>query len=331
MQEQIDKSAVDPIPDEEAFRRALAQLEAFGKQIFQVAVRQKDLLINEKEQNGRETLLLRKRLDERENELEVLRKNFMDAHMELSEARRGEASLKLEITQLKEQLAVYRGDAHRVEEAESQLRAAKEEAAHLRTHIEELNTEAARAARKHKTALDALTLKYEQEKVNLHESIQIAEDRARSAAEAIARTQSLGSIAEREKNAALEELARIKREQKRQLEKLQNDLARHEAAASEQERRAADQQREYERKLSLIQLQTGRQYQSQMEALKSVLEDKAHELNRAHYQIEQLNDDHRRAIEALKQDMEKQLELRADELRRQLILKSSEKGEHPSP
>lgn len=87
MQEQIDKSAVDPIPDEEAFRRALAQLEAFGKQIFQVAVRQKDLLINEKEQNGRETLLLRKRLDERENELEVLRKNFMDAHMELSEAR----------------------------------------------------------------------------------------------------------------------------------------------------------------------------------------------------------------------------------------------------
>lgn len=199
MQEQIDKSAVDPIPDEEAFRRALAQLEAFGKQIFQVAVRQKDLLINEKEQNGRETLLLRKRLDERENELEVLRKNFMDAHMELSEARRGEASLKLEITQLKEQLAVYRGDAHRVEEAESQLRAAKEEAAHLRTHIEELNTEAARAARKHKTALDALTLKYEQEKVNLHESIQIAEDRARSAAEAIARTQSLGSIAEREK------------------------------------------------------------------------------------------------------------------------------------
>lgn len=74
MQEQIDKSVVDPIPDEEAFRRALAQLEAFGKQIFQVAVRQKDLLINEKEQNGRETLLLRKRLDERENELEVLRK-----------------------------------------------------------------------------------------------------------------------------------------------------------------------------------------------------------------------------------------------------------------
>lgn len=68
-----------------------------------------------------------------------------------------------------------------------------------------------------------------------------------------------------------------------------------------------------------------------MEALKSVLEDKAHELNRAHYQIEQLNDDHRRAIEALKQDMEKQLELRADELRRQLILKSAEKGEHPSP
>lgn len=331
MQEQIDKSAVDSIPDEETFRRALAQLEAFGKQIFQVAVRQKDLLINEQEQSGRERFLLRKRIDERENELEALRKNLMNAQMELSEARRSEASLKLEIKQIREQLSVYRVDARRIEEAESQLRTAKEENAHLRTHIEELNIEAAKAARAHKTEIDALTLKYEQEKVTLRENIQIAEDRARNAAETIARTQSLGSIAEREKNAALEDLARCKREQKQQLEKLQNDLARHEAAASEQERRFADQQREYERKLSLIQLQTGQQYQSQMEALKSALEDKAHELNRAHYQIEQLNDDHRRALEALNQDMEKQLEIRADEIRRRFILKSTEKSESPSP
>ena len=331
MQEQIDKSAVDPIPDEETFRRALAQLEAFGKQIFQIAVRQKDLLINEQEQSGRERFLLRKRLDERENELEALRKNLMNAQMELSEARRSEASLKLEIKQIREQLSVYRVDARRIEEAESQLRTAKEENAHLRTHIEELNIEAAKAARAHKTEIDALILKYEQEKVTLRENIQIAEDRARSTAETIARTQSLGSIAEREKNAALEDLARCKREQKQQLEKLQNDLARHEAAASEQERRFADQQREYERKLSLIQLQTGQQYQSQMEALKSVLEDKTHELNRAHYQIEQLNDDHRRALEALNQDMEKQLEIRADEIRRRFILKSAEKSGSPSP
>ncbi|OON88832.1 hypothetical protein [Pyramidobacter sp. C12-8] len=331
MQEQIDTSAVDPIPDEEAFRRALAQIETFGKQIFRTAERQKDLLLNEKEQNARETIVLRKRLDERENELETLRKNLMDAQMELSEARRSEASLKLEIKQLKEQVSIYRVDARRIEEAESQLRTAKEEAAHLRARIEELNTEAVRAVRKHKTEVDALTLKYEQEKVALHESVQIAEDRARSAAETVARTQSLGSIAEHEKNAALEELARSKREQKQQLEKLQNDLARREAAASELERRFADQQREYERKLSLIQLQTGQQYQSQMEALKNVLEDKAHELNRAHYQIEQLNDDHRRALEALKQDMEKQLELRADEIRRRLILKSTGKDGRPSP
>ena len=330
MQEQIDTSAVDPIPDEEAFRRALAQIETFGKQLFQTAERQKDLLINEKEQSARETTVLRKQLDERKNELEAIRKNLIDTQMELSEARRGEASLKLEIKQLKEQISIYRVDARRIEEAESQLRTAKKENAHLLTRIEELNTEAAKVARKQKTEIDELTLKYEQEKVVLHESVQIAEDRVRSAAETAARTQSMSSIAEHEKNAALEELARSKREQKRQLEKLRNDLARREAAVSELERLSSDQQREYERKLSLLQLQMGQQYQSQVETLKSSLEDKTHELSRARYQIEQLNDDHRRALESLKQDMEKQLEIRAGEIRRQLILKSSEKSGRPS-
>ena len=39
--------------------------------------------------------------------------------------------------------------------------------------------------------------------------------------------------------------------------------------------------------------------------------------------MEQMQEDHRRAVAALKQDMEKQISLRADEIRRQLILKSS--------
>lgn len=327
MQENTDKSFIDSIPDEEPFHQAITQIEAFGKRIFQIAERQRDSLLSEKERHARETLLLHKRLDERENELEALRKTSIDSRMELAEACRNANSLKLEVKQLKEQLTVYHVDAHRIEEAEKQLRTLREENSRLHTRIEELNNEASKRARDHKTEIDTLTLRYEQEKVALHESIQIAEERARNAAETAARIKSLSGMAEREKDMTLEELARSKREQKQQLEKLRNDLFRSEAAASEQERRCTDQQREYERKLSLVQMQAAQQSQAQLEALKSELADKERELGRARYQIEQINEDHRRALETMKQDMNKQLDLRAEEIRRHFILKSAEKAE----
>ena len=82
-------------------------------------------------------------------------------------------------------------------------------------------------------------------------------------------------------------------------------------------------QREYERKLSFTKTQTEQTYQSQIESLKTELQERIHEINHLRYQLQQEKEDHNRAMETLKQDMTKQIDLRADEIRRQYMLKDA--------
>lgn len=323
MQPPITKHDIDPIPDEETFRQALLQIERFGKLTHDIAVRQKEFFDIEKDRHEKETSVLKKRLEDKERELETQRKSIIDVRMELSEARRNDNSLKLEIKQLKEQIEIYKVDGGRIEEAERLLRATREENAALRARIEALGVEAARAARDHKTEIDSIELSHEKEKIQLSEKVQVAEEKARAATDTIERYKSLAALAESEKAAAVEEMERSRSEQKRQTEKLRSSLAQSEAALSEHDRVVADLQYSYERKLALARSQAEQTYQAEIEKLKHAGEDQLHELARTRYQMEQMQEDHRRAVAALKQDMEKQISLRADEIRRQLILKSS--------
>ena len=224
--------------------------------------------------------------------------------------------------QLKEQVRIYKVDGERIDAAESQLRAARDENAALKTRLDEQAVGAAKAARDHKTELDALVLKYEQEKIQLNENVQVALEKARNVTDTIERYKSLAALAESEKNSAAEEMEKTRAQQKEQIDKLRGELAAREARVSEQDRILADVQRDYERKLSLAQSQAEQKYQSELEKLRHINEDQLHELNRTRYTMELLKEDHARAIEALKQDMEKQITLRADEIRRQFMLKS---------
>ena len=118
MQDPIIKQETDPIPDEDAFRQALLQIERFGKQTHDIACRQRELLSIEKERNAKEAAVLRKRIEEKEHELEELRKSLIDVQMELSEARRSENSLKLEVKQLREQVGIFKVDSARIDDAD---------------------------------------------------------------------------------------------------------------------------------------------------------------------------------------------------------------------
>jgi hypothetical protein len=226
------------------------------------------------------------------------------------------------VKQLKEQVRIYKVDGERIDAAESQLRAARDENAALKTRLDEQAVGATKAARDHKTELDALVLKYEQEKIQLNENVQVALEKARNVTDTIERYKSLAALAESEKNSAAEEMEKTRAQQKEQIDKLRGELAAREARVSEQDRILADVQRDYERKLSLAQSQAEQKYQSELEKLRHINEDQLHELNRTRYTMELLKEDHARAIEALKQDMEKQITLRADEIRRQFMLKS---------
>ena len=208
MQDPDIRQELDPIPDEETFRKALLAIERFGAQTHEIARRQQELLAIEKDRAAKEADVLRKRAEEKDRQLEALRKTLIDAQMELSEARRSENSLSLEVKQLKEQVSVFRVDGERIEEAESQLRASRDENATLKTRLEEQSAEAAKAARDHKTELDALVLKYEQEKIQLGENVQVALEKVRNVADTIERYKSLAALAESEKNAAAEEMER---------------------------------------------------------------------------------------------------------------------------
>ncbi len=322
MQDSNTRQELDPIPDDEAFRKALLTVERFGVQLHEIARRQKELLAIEKDRAAKEADVLRTRAEEKDRALEAMRKTLIDAQMELSEARRNENSLSLEVKQLKEQVRIYKVDGERIDAAESQLRAARDENAALKTRLDEQAVGAAKAARDHKTELDALVLKYEQEKIQLNENVQVALEKARNVTDTIERYKSLAALAESEKNSAAEEMEKTRAQQKEQIDKLRGELAAREARVSEQDRILADVQRDYERKLSLAQSQAEQKYQSELEKLRHTNEDQLHELNRTRYTMELLKEDHARAIEALKQDMEKQITLRADEIRRQFMLKS---------
>jgi len=321
MQDIIMNQELAPLPDEDVFRQALLQIERFGKQTLDIAHRQQDLLKVEFERNAQESALLKKKIEEKESELVELKKNLIDTQMELSAVRRNENSLKLEVKQLQEQVSLYKVDGERIENAEQQLRVEKEENSQLKTRIEVLGAESLRMNRDHKSELDALTLKYEQEKIHLQENVQIAEDKARIASDQIERFKSLAAMAEKEKKTTEEELQHTFDEQKRQIEHLRSELAKREAVVSEHERLTSDMQSAFDRKLALIQSQTEQKYQTQIEKLKSTAEEQLHEITRSRYQLEQMKEDHRRTIEALKQDMGKQIALRSDEIRRQFMLK----------
>ena len=322
MQDPNTRQELDPIPDDEAFRKALLAIERFGEQTHELACRQKELLAIEKDRAVKEADVLRKRAEEKDRELEELRKTLIDTQMELSEARRGENSLSLEVKQLKEQVRIYKVDGARIDEAETQLRAVRDENAALKTRLEEQAAEASKAARAHKTEVDTLVLKYEQEKIQLNEEVQVALEQAHNVADTIERYKSLAAIAESEKAAAVEETEQLQARQKEQIDKLRGELAAREARVSEQDRLLADVQRDHDRKLALAQSQAEQKYQSELEKLRHAAEDQLHELNRARYKMELMKEDHARAIEALKQDMEKQITLRADEIRRQFMLKT---------
>ena len=115
MQDPNTRQELDPIPDDEAFRKALLTIERFGTQAHDLARRQKELLSIEKDRAAKEADVLRKRAEEKDRELEALRKTLIDAQMELSEARRGENSLSLEVKQLKEQVRIYKVDGARID------------------------------------------------------------------------------------------------------------------------------------------------------------------------------------------------------------------------
>lgn len=323
MQDQKKTQELDLIPDEESFHRALAQIEAFGRQTFEIANHQQDLIQTLKERNVRDVTELRKRIDEKNSEIDQLRKGAIDVRMQLSETRRNENSLRLEVKQLQEQLAIYRVDTSRIDKAEKQFREAREESARLRSYIENLKSEAAKADRDRRSELDALKLKYEQEKVHLQENIQIATDRAKNSDDAVQRVKVLMAIAEKEKKAAYEELSRGKQTEKEQVEKLRSELAQRTAEIAEGQQALSSMQRDYERKLAIRDTQAEQDYQTQIENLRHELEDRNHEIGRLRYQLDQLKEDHRREIDALKQDMARQLEIRADEIRRQLMLKNT--------
>ena len=315
------------LPDEDSFYKAVKFIEDIAKQSFQAAAQQRDIIMTQEERYAVETAALRSRIEKKDSELEGLRKKLIDSQMKLSEYYRTENSLKLEVRQHQAQLDIYRVDAKKIAELEEALRSAKDANTVLQSQIEAMRGEAERIARDRKSELDKLSLKYEQEKIILGESIQIAEDKAKNAAEIVERYKAAASLAEQEKNAALESTSRAKQDLKQQVEKMREEVARREAMASEQERSIADMQRSYERKITLAE-STGRQeYQAQVESLKTTVEEQAHELNRLRYQLEQMKEDHKRTLETMKQDMEKQLELRAAQIRRQYILNTAPKNE----
>lgn len=321
MQDNEDKQTT--VLDEDAFYKAMQQIATLAKQAFQIAAQQKDAIAASDERHRIEVSALRSRLDEKSAELESIRKKLIDAQGKLAEFHRNENALKLEVKQYQSQLGIYRVDAKKITDLEDALRVAGSENLALRTQIETMNSEAAKLERDRKAQFDSLSLKYEQEKVLLNENIRIAEERAQSASETAERMKSLASIAEQEKNSALEAANRAKQDQKMQIEKIRGELLRKEALASEHERRVSDLQRSYERKISLSESQARQECQAQTELLKNTIEEQSHEINRLRYQLEQQKEDQRRAVEAIKQDMDKQIELRAEQIRRQFILNTA--------
>jgi chromosome segregation ATPase len=323
MQSSRENNDVGPIFDEQPFRDALSQIDSFVKNLIQTAGRQRDMLLSERESSARDISSLRKKVSGKDEELENLRKIVTDLQVKIAEARRNGASKQLEAKQLAEQLNIYKTDRKQLDETEKKLRDAREQCSRLQSQIEAVTAKNSQIEREHKTEIDQIILKYEQEKVQLHENVQIAEERARTAQELEIRSRSQVSLAEKEKKAAIEELSRGKQNQKLQVEQLRSELARREAAVSEQDRRLLDMQREYERKLSFTKTQTEQTYQSQIESLKTELQERIHEINHLRYQLQQEKEDHNRAMETLKQDMTKQIDLRADEIRRQYMLKDA--------
>lgn len=312
--------------DEDVFYKALKQIENTAKQAFQTVNRQRDTISSVTERYKLENSILRSRLDGKNAELENLRKKLIDLQMKLAEFYRTENSLKLEVKQYKTQLGIYHVDAKKIAELEDAIRAAKDQNLALYSQIEVMNADTAKLERNQKAEMDKLSLKYEQEKILLQESIQIAEDKAKSAIDAAERSKSLANLAEQEKNAAIESAARAKQDQKQQIEKIQSELARYESLKAEEERRINDIQRSYERKFAVAEAKSNQEHQARIEPLQNTIEEQSHEINKLRYQIEQLKEDHKRTVETLKQDMEKQLELRAEQIRRQYILNSSQKS-----
>lgn len=327
MLEHPDDRALGSVPDEDSFHASVDRIHAFGKQMSLIVQNQRDIITTERERSAREISSLIKKAADKDQKLEYLRKALTDIQIELSNSRREENSLRLEVKQMNDQLNIYKVDMERIEKLEEEVRAAKDESAALKNQIEVLNANAAKIQREHKTELDEVTLKCEQEKVAMHESIQIVEDKLRLAEQNCEKVKALYSLSEKEKTAIQEENDRYRQEQKRQIDKLQDELARQEALSSEQERRITDMQREYEHKLSISLTKAEQNYHSQIETLKSSLEDRQRELNLSRYQIEQLKEDNKRAVEAIKRDMQNQLNLRADEIRRQFILKAAKSGD----
>ncbi len=323
-QNPTDNREFDTLPDEEQFHRALSQVTSFGQQTFQVAIRLRDIINAERERSANENETLKKRIEEKDAEIESIRKSLVDLQLQLTEAQRVGNSYKIEARQLKEQLTYFAVDIKHIEDTEKQLRTARGEIADLRLKIEAITAQATKIDRDNKAELEKQALKYEQEKVLLFDNIKVAQDRAQTEAEHAERFQASVQIVEAEKTALLEELSRARQAHKEQLEKLRSELAKRDADASELQRRLSDHLRDNERQVSLARARTEQDYQSQIEKLKNDIDERDRLIKRFNYQIEQEKEYHNRAIEALKLEMAKQLDIRADEIRRQLILKKSD-------
>ena len=74
MQDSNTRQELDPIPDDEAFRKALLTVERFGVQLHEIARRQKELLAIEKDRAAKEADVLRTRAEEKDRALEAMRK-----------------------------------------------------------------------------------------------------------------------------------------------------------------------------------------------------------------------------------------------------------------
>ncbi len=322
MDQHLEKRAFDIVGEERELRTVADQVYILGKRLIEIIQHQEDQMAMERGSVQNEMALLKENHEKQAAELDRLRRDLSDAQGALVESHRLQDAMAEECRQLNESLALYRRDVESMESLIRTLSATKEENNRLMAQIDALRAEEQRLQRAHSDKLEELNLKFQQEKLKLLEGIQAAEDRCQNLQAQVNRHKDLQYQSEQERNHVLEELSKIKQDEKMKRQKINAQLAQVQAQMSELERISGDSQREQERKNLLALNKLNQEHREEMERLRWEGDNKDREISLLKYQIEQEKENHRRSLEAMKQEMENQLNIKADEIRRQFLIRS---------
>lgn len=306
------------VPDEQALKKAIDGLYDLLQQFSQRCESLEEDLANEKESHLNEVRDLRRTLEDNDTAKARLERALADSQRALAESRHGQNSLQLKWQQLSESLQGYRSVIEDAERLASDLRNEKAEVVRLKTHIDEMKSEAQRMERIHKDNVECLALTFQQEQLVIQEQLQAAEDRNAWLQEGQSRLQGQISQAEDQRGLMTEELERVKREEKQRYEKLRAELLHQHGLLSDQERAFQDLQKDTERRCRLAANKVEQEHRSAIEQLTRELEDKTRQLSLAEFRLKQAQEDYEKNLTSIKMDFDSKLNIKADEVRRQI-------------